>query len=725
VDTQVRTPQLVFMQPQRLLVPLFQRPYVWNKESQWEPLWSDVARLAERVLRGPSERQQPHFLGAVVLQQVQNSTGHLQARTVIDGQQRLTTLQLLLDALHAELERVGATQPAQRLQALVENPPAFCVAPEDCFKVWPTNRDRRAFMAVMGAPPPVDHSALPEAGERLVEAHRFFSEQARGWLESDGPEARTERASALERAVRELLQVVVIDLAADENAQEIFETLNARGAQLTAADLIKNFVFQRLNEGHAPVEQVYEQHWKEFETGFWEQEVTTGRLKYPRSSVFLNHWLIAQTGEEIVAKDVFLRFKRYADHESGVAIHELVARVHRASVVYRRFVEDAAKAVGTLSRLALFGYRSGVMESEVVKPLVLWMLDPEQAAIPPTQRVKALDVLESWMVRRMLVRATTKSYTQFVAELITNLRQSDRQAAGDALESLLRAQQTESRHWPDDREVRDEVRDLQVYRRFSKARVRMILEALEDDMRGWRDGTEGLGGERVERGKRAIEHVMPRKWQQHWTLSEGMRPEDRERLVHTLGNLTLLTHKLNTKVSNGSWDGETGKRQALEGHDVLFLNRELLLAGTSGWTDAQIRRRTEHLLERLLRIWPVPDGHQTNVREDRPRFHGRITIADLIAAGKLTAGMSLYPKRRAFRDRLVTLLADGRLEVEGRTYDTPTGAAVGLGIRSTNGWEAFLVSIEPRRTLSDVWAEYRDEMDVETDEDGEDDDDEE
>ncbi len=116
METQVRAPQMVFMPPQRLVVPLFQRPYVWNEESQWEPLWTDVRRVAQRLLKDPHGRHQPHFLGAVVIQQLQNQTGSMQERTIIDGQQRLTTLQLLLDALHAELAAVGADQPAMRLE---------------------------------------------------------------------------------------------------------------------------------------------------------------------------------------------------------------------------------------------------------------------------------------------------------------------------------------------------------------------------------------------------------------------------------------------------------------------------------------------------------------------------------------------------------------------------------------------------------------------------------
>jgi uncharacterized protein with ParB-like and HNH nuclease domain len=96
------------MQPQRLVVPLFQRPYVWNEEDQWEPLWVDVIRVATRQLNAPMELHYPHFLGAVVIQQSPTPVGAMQERTIIDGQQRLTTLQLLLDAIGAELQAIGA-----------------------------------------------------------------------------------------------------------------------------------------------------------------------------------------------------------------------------------------------------------------------------------------------------------------------------------------------------------------------------------------------------------------------------------------------------------------------------------------------------------------------------------------------------------------------------------------------------------------------------------------
>jgi hypothetical protein len=713
---------MVFMQPQRLVVPLFQRPYVWNEENQWEPLWDDVVRIADRVLNQPSEKHYPHFLGAVVLQQVQKQTGQMQERTIIDGQQRLTTLQLLFDALHAELLSVQALPPAMRLEPLVTNAEPFCRASEDRFKVWPTNRDRPAFNAIMGAKPPIDYNAIGHRGERMVEAHRFFSEQARDWLALKGPEATQTRAAAIETVVRELLQMVVIDLAADENAQEIFETLNARGAQLTAADLIKNFVFQRLLETGANVDDTYQRNWKEFESGFWETEISVGRLRYPRSAIFLNHWLVARTGEEVVAREVFDRFKRFADHEAGLPMPTLLQQMHAAASVYRRFITLASTNSGDIDWLGLFGYRTGVLESEVIKPLVLSLLDPEEPPIPEAQLIKALRIVESWMVRRMLVRATTKSYSQVVAELVAIVRKSDRASSGDVIESYLARQSSVSRYWPDDVELQEELGALLAYRRLGRGRLRMVLEAIEDHQRGWKNGKTALGGERVARGKLAIEHVMPRKWHAHWPVKDADGEADRDRIIHTLGNLTLLTKKLNSKVSNGPWVGSEGKRKGLEAHDVLMLNRQLLDTAGEQWTDDAIRVRTHKLASVIAQIWPVPPNHRSGVTPVRPKIRKKIDLSDLINGGALVPGMALFPRRKKYSHRVATLLPDGQVEVDGLAFASPSDAASAIVGKRANGWWFFLTDQVPQRSLRDVRQEYVDAMAVDAQDDEPDDD---
>jgi len=723
METQVRTPQLVFMQPQRLVVPLFQRPYVWNEESQWEPLWQDITRVAARQLADPAIQHSPHFLGAVVLQQVPNPMGSLQERVIIDGQQRLTTLQLLLDALHAELHSVEATQSASRIETLVCNQEAFWTEPEDRFKVWPTNRDRAAFNEVMRVEPPVDHGALEWSSSRMAKAHRYFSEQARSWLVENGPEGIAERSLALERTVRELLQIVVIDLGPDENAQEIFETLNARGAQLTAADLIKNFVFQRLIESDEPVEQIYEEQWKEFETAFWEKEISAGRLRYPRSSVFLNQWLIAKTGEEIVAREVFSRFKSYADFDAGAPMATLVGQVHRASERYRSLIDAAEVSTGPLDRIELFMYRTSTLESEAVKPLVLALLDPDRDPIAESQITKALESVESWMVRRMLVRATTKGYSQVFPELITQLAKGERAEAGDIVEGYLKGQTGDARYWPDDDEVRREVESLLAYRRLRRARLRMVLEAIEDHRRGFDDAQGSFAGERSVRGQYAIEHVMPRKWAAHWPI-EGSDPDDteagRDRLIHTIGNLTLLTQRLNARVSNGPWAGEPGKRSGVRSNDVLLLNRDLLELAGDEWTVEKIRQRTADMTELILKIWPAPEGHRSPYTSTAARRPRSIGIADLISAGMLESGQPLYPRIRNPREVVATVLADGQIEVGGAAHAAPGSAATAVSGRRENGWWYFLVNEgSPRRSLRMVRRDYADQLTVDVEDDDE------
>jgi Protein of unknown function DUF262/Protein of unknown function (DUF1524)/Restriction Enzyme Adenine Methylase Associated len=711
METLVRTPQQVFNQPQRLAVPLFQRPYVWNEENQWEPLWSDVVRLAERLLA--EGRTSPHFLGAVVFQQPQNATGSLQERSIIDGQQRLTTLQLLLDALHAELLACGATQQAKRIESLVRNDEAFCERPEDQFKVWPTNRDRPAFNGVMSAAIPVDYDSLANQG-RLVDAHKYFAERAREWLNAGGEDLVLSRATGIEKVVRECLQIVVIDLNSDENAQEIFETLNARGAQLTAADLIKNLVFQRLFEAGADVEAVYEKSWKEFETGFWETEVSYGRLRYTRSSIFLNHWLIAQTGEEIVAREVFTRFKRFVQADSLAGMPALLERLRRSANVYRSFIETSDNLAGSIDRIGMFAYRTATLDSDVFKPALLLLLDPEQQAIPPQQLHRALESLEGWLVRRMLVRGSTNGYNKLAADLVKRLRESERVAAGDVVATFFSDQRSASSYLPDDAEIQREVTGLSAYTRLQRGRLRMLLEAIEDHRRGWKGNTEAFGGQRVPRGKLAIEHIMPQSWQTNWPIGESNESQ-RDATVQSLGNLTLLTGKLNSKVSNGPW---TKKREALKEHDVLKLNMELLDRAGEAWTEQLIANRTSELIGYITEIWPAPQGHISSFVASPRQDRRRTTIADLIGAGLLESGATLYPRKKRIVDVTATVLSDGGIDVAGVRYTTPSGAASSISGGSENGWWFFLLTPTGRRSLSDLWHEYRNlnSVDAETDE---------
>jgi hypothetical protein len=250
----------------------------------------------------------------------------------------------------------------------------------------------------------------------------------------------------------------------------------------------------------------------------------------------------------------------------------------------------------------------------------------------------------------------------------------------------------------------------------------MVLEAIEDHQRGWKNERHGLGEERVPRGRFAIEHVMPRKWQNYWPIQEAGGEADRERILHTLGNLTLLTGKLNSKVSNGPWLGKGGKREVLEAHDVLLLNREILKQAGEMWTDEAIRLRTQKLAQAVIQIWQVPPGHRSGFAANRPRVRKKVSLADLIAGGALEPGMSLFPRLKKYSHQVATLLPDGQVEFAGIAYSRPSETATAVTGKRTNGWWFFLVDQNSKRSFRDVRSDYVNAMalDAEDDEPDED-----
>jgi uncharacterized protein with ParB-like and HNH nuclease domain len=141
------TVEKVFNHPERLEAPLFQRPYVWKEDTNWGPLWESIKSVADRRLQ--KKDGHPHFLGAVVLDQLKTPTGNSQRRQIIDGQQRLTTLQLALAAVRDLAKQGKQDKYAEAFRQLTDNYVPLSNDPNDVFKVWPTNADRQIFRQVM------------------------------------------------------------------------------------------------------------------------------------------------------------------------------------------------------------------------------------------------------------------------------------------------------------------------------------------------------------------------------------------------------------------------------------------------------------------------------------------------------------------------------------------------------------------------------------------------
>lgn len=178
---------------------------------------------------------------------------------------------------------------------------------------------------------------------------------------------------------------------------------------------------------------------------------------------------------------------------------------------------------------------------------------------------------------------------------------------------------------------------------------------------------------------------------------------ERDAHVHRLGNLTLITSSLNSSVSNGPWLGEKGKRAQLEKHDVLLMNRRVRAVSEAGWSEDLIDGRTAEMTGALLATWPVPAGHKGAVAPRTVSQSADVSLKDLVVAGLLVPGTVLRPRSGSWGPAECTVLDNGDLELAGKRYGSPSGAAQQIRKGSTNGWQFW--ELPDGRRLSDLRTE--------------------
>ena len=596
MDVNIVNLQKLFAQPVRYVIPLFQRPYVWNQDNQWEPLWEDVQNTAEHYLqrlKGQSNATNTpaHFLGAVVMQQQPVPVPMLMTRLVVDGQQRLTTTQLLLDAVQETFEERGHVSAAKRLQLLVLNQEEFRDDhPDHAFKVWPTLADQESFRTTM-------HNHLTSEdyeSSLIVEAHKFFKLQVGQWLDAQEQE-QEQAAAALEFAVTQLLELVVIDLSISDDPHVIFETLNARGTPLLESDLMKNMILYEAGQhGLTNGEPSGSGFW-DFADVWWRQDVQQGRLVRPRIDVFLNYWLVLRTRDEVKANDVFSTFRNYYRNGSQT-IAEAASDIRSISKHYETLERALDPAIET------FLYRKDVMQAGVLTPVLLWLMSNP---VPQAQLKKGLLAMESHQLRRMVCRISTMGNNRLFISLLEFLEKAGPDTAGDTIVDYLAGQTSTVGHWPTDEELERAFSNLALFRLLTRGRLRMVLEGIE----------EGLRTDKSESSKPprnlTIEHVLPQGWREHWPLPSEISNEDetkrtasrRDTVLHSIGNLTLVNFRLNASLSNAKW---SNKRGTLKEHSVLFLNK-MLEDAPDVWDEVAIENRSIELCGVAKKVWPHTD----------------------------------------------------------------------------------------------------------------------
>ncbi len=581
----------------RYRVPLFQRPYVWQKDKQWQPLWDDLREVAERQTdSSQSNNDFTHFMGAIVVDQEVKAKGP-SSRVVIDGQQRLTTLQLVIAAARALALQHGDQATLQKLEAMLFLPDFLLEDVADRLMLVPTNYDRAAFRAAVEADGLLD-SDQPKADSRhILVAYAFFRGAIGDWLQdqTDG-DTPQEKLRALARVLWDLLRVVVIALEHGDDAQAIFETLNARGTPLLAADLVKNFLFRRIERADDPqaAERAYLQHWARFDQKHWRDEVGYGRSRRPRIDVLLTHWLVLRMQDEISFQAVFAAFGQYAKTQDPMA---LLVDLDATAGIYQSFESlDPFAIEGT------FFHRLDVMESTTLVPVVLFLYGPDGIK-NPSDRQAALRAIESWLVRRMLCRMTTKNYNTISLSLLKGLLAQPSPTADFIAEFLLDLD-GDSQRWPDDAAVTEAVRATPYYTSLTRRRLRMVLDAIEESMHSAKVGPF------ADRDRLSIEHVLPQSWEAHWPLpadvDELEARIERDTAKHRLGNLALVTSALNSSLSYAPWMDEDGhgKRETLRQYSQYLINKDVI--DEPAWDETRIRERGEKLTAAILRIWPKP-----------------------------------------------------------------------------------------------------------------------
>ncbi len=586
----------------RYVIPPFQRPYVWTKDEQWEPLWEDVEHAAERYLESYEEHNgdaakaesaaERHFLGAIVVQQELTGSSEIETRNVIDGQQRLTTIQLLLDAAQEVAETNAWDDVAEGLGDLVLNNKRYARKdPDHIYKLWPTATDRDAFRVAMNNT--ADTSEF--ADSPIVKAHDYFRLRVKDWVERVEGDIEL-RTHAIETALLGLLELVVIDLGSADDAFVIFETLNARGTPLLASDLVKNYLMQNASSDGQTPDQFHATFWSQFESdSWWREEVRQGRLRRPRIDMFLDYWLELRRHEEVASHEVFPVFRSHVE-DNGERLSVVAADLKRVGNTFRA-MEEPRTGVGE-DRLI---YRWKTIDARTTTPLMLWLYEKSEEELPTAARVRCLTYLDSYLVRRMLCRLTTKDYNKFFLDVVSRLDENAVNKADEVLLGYLAEQSAETRVWPSDRLLESELARLPLYRLLTRGRLRIVLEAVEDSMRG------PMTEQECPRGLLTIEHVLPQKWQNTWPIAdsddEGLAIATRDRLLHTIGNLTLVTARLNPSLSNDPWDS---KKVALREHTVLQMNKQLLDRYDNGWSDEQIEQRSVDMARTVAQIWARP-----------------------------------------------------------------------------------------------------------------------
>lgn len=570
MDAGKRTINEIFNGSRILEIPFFQRSYVWG-EPQWERMLEDIENVSRTRI--------PYFMGSVILKQqlTDTSTTVGDVRTVVDGQQRLTTLSILLKVLCLKNDSLRKFDKRFRLD-------------DNRTVLQHNHNDIESYNIIME----LDSIQPTDREDNISKVYQYFVDN----LDPQKVDFDT---------ICHAILFVGIDLAADEDEQQIFDTINSLGVSLTTAELLKNYFFGRneIDEYNTYWLNVFE---KDDETKeYWDKEVTTGRIKRKFIDLFFFSFLQIKIQDPTLKvntddKKVFSRvenlfdsYKRFMKGYCGDDKRFILEEIRQYATIFKRvfnaeIIDNELPSAGGIERLNAIIF---ALDTATLVPYILFI---ERNVSDISVRNDLYEYLESYIMRRLVTRATTKNYNQLFAErLILN-----RILSKNELINYLGGQDDKINRMPTDDDVKTAFNESWLTNKYATGVLYLIESKIRDRSR---HSTQLLGI-----SKYSLEHLMPKKWRNHWTFTgEKAAADFRDRKLLTLGNLTIITQSLNTSIRDSNWEikkngskDKGGLKKYAEGIETLseYLDADV-------WDENAIQDRATYLSIKALETWSI------------------------------------------------------------------------------------------------------------------------
>lgn len=567
------------------VIPQFQRAYAWKKEEQWSPLWDDITNTANAIAAAKSVAEvPPHFMGPLVIQERSaHPDGRPPGYIVVDGQQRMTTMLVLLKAVGDAAGEFGISDLAEKFLIRIWNEIGHGIKTP---KVRHANsRERIALLEVLRG------FADTDAHSRIADCYAFFNDSAVDYLRKG--EDRWERCRALLVTLDEKMQTATLTLDPVEQPNVVFETLNGRAAKLKESELVKNTIMYE--GGVVEDETRAEVLWsKSFEDDFWREEKSGESTML---DIFLSDWLTARLERRITPGRVSAEFRAYLQNMKANRrnVQYLTDRLNHAARIYRDVMNDNfAESMPSSQRML-------DMSISAVMPVILWLWDWDNST-DRRERQATLRTIEGYVVRRILAGLNVGgTLMNTLVTVLTHLRNATEQAQShrEAVSSMLANVPGDSARWPKDREISEGL--TQMPHHMSATRRDVVLLALEDRLR--RDnGKPPLDFKPqatllMPNNEAGLTHYLP-----PGRLTESRKNRLRERVGY-LGNLTLTKKRLTQKEQNLPWPE---KLQILQNHSEIEMTKLILVDADEQWTEHAIEERSNMMAELAIKTWPYP-----------------------------------------------------------------------------------------------------------------------